>query len=91
MWKSGPSTESLQEQTKQTYKDTTKTVNNVQHNATYEYQLLDITSPGKVTPWNASVDIEEIAVSMQLDTGASKSLMSESSNCGQRETFHLHW
>ena len=49
-----------------------------QDDATDEYQLLNITSPGKATPWNVAVDIEGIAVSIQLDTGASKSLMSES-------------
>ena len=55
-----------------------KNVNNVQNDATDEYQLLNITSPGKATPWNVAVDIEGITVSMQLDIGASKSLMSES-------------
>ena len=59
-------------------KKSQKSVNNVQDDATDEYQLLNITSPGKATPWNVSVDIEGITVSMQLDTGASKSLMSES-------------
>ena len=54
-----------------------KPINNVQDDATDEYQLLNITSPGKAIPWNASVDIEEITVSMQLDTGCSKSLMAE--------------
>ena len=55
-----------------------KNINNVQDDATDEYQLLNMTSPGKATPWNVAVDIEGITVSMQLDTGASKSLMSES-------------
>ena len=59
-------------------KKSQKSVNNVQDDAIDEYQLLNITSPGKATPWNVSVDIEGITVSMQLDTGASKSLMSES-------------
>ena len=51
-----------------------KNVNKVQDDATDE----NITSPGKATPWNVAVDIEGITVSIQLDTGASKSLMSES-------------
>ena len=50
-------------------------MNNVQDDATDEYQLLNA---GKATPWNVSVDIEGITVSMQLDTGASLSLMCES-------------
>ena len=54
-----------------------KIVNSVQDDATDEYQLLNITSPGKATPWNVSVDIEGITVLMQLDTGALLSLMSE--------------
>ena len=56
----------------------TKFVNSVQNDATDEYQLLNITSPGKATPWNVSVDIEGNTVLMQLDTGASLSLMYES-------------
>ena len=31
---------------------------NVQDDTTNEYQLLNITSAGKATPWNVSVDIE---------------------------------
>ena len=44
-----------------------KPVNNVQAqgDATEEYQLLNITSSGKATPWNVLVDIEGIMVSMQ--------------------------
>ena len=61
-----------------------KNINNVQDDATDEYQLLNMTSPGKATPWNVAVDIEGITVSMQLDTRASKSLMSES-------TFREMW
>ena len=53
-------------------------MNNVQDDATDEYQLLNIMSAGKATPLNVSVDIEGITVSMQLDTGASLSLMVES-------------
>ena len=48
-----------------------KPVNNVLDDATDEYQLLNITSPGKATLWNVSVDIEGITVSMQLDTARS--------------------
>ena len=55
-----------------------KHVNSVQDDATNEYQLLNITSPGKATPWNVSVDIKGSSVLVQLDTGASLSLMSES-------------
>ena len=33
---------------------------------TNEYEILNVTSPGKVTPWNVSVDIEGVTV---LDTG----------------------
>ena len=65
-------------------KTPSKAVNNVQENATNEYQLLNITSFGKVTPWNVNVDIEGVAVAMQLDTGASLSLMPET-------TFREHW
>jgi len=54
-----------------------KPVNNVQDDATDEYQLFNITSSGKATPWNVTVDIKEVTVLMQLDTGASLSLMSE--------------
>ena len=46
-----------------------------------EYGLFNVASPGKVTPWNVNVDI---AVTMQLDTGASLSLMSDT-------TFREHW
>ena len=46
--------------------------------------MLNISSSGKVTPWNVNVDIEGITVSMQLDTGASLSLMAET-------TFKEHW
>ena len=70
-----------------------KPVNNVQDDATDEYQLLNITSPGKATPWNVSFDTEGITVSKQLNTGASKSLMSESTFrelWPERDTFHLH-
>ena len=55
-----------------------KPINSVQDDEIDEYQLLNITSPGKATPWNVSVDIEGSTVLMQLDTGASLSLMSES-------------
>ena len=55
----------------------TRPVNNIQGDETDEYQLLNISSSGKVTPWNLNVDIEGIMVSMQLDTGASLSLMAE--------------
>ena len=75
MWESEPSTEC--QQSKPTRKQQ-KNVNNVQDDAADVYQLLNITSPGKATPWNVSVDIQAITVSMQLDTGASKSLMAES-------------
>ena len=34
-----------------------KNINNVQDDATDEYQLLSITSPGKAIPWNILVDI----------------------------------
>jgi len=61
-----------------------KPVNNVQDDVTDEYQLLNITSSGKVTPWNVTVDIEGVTVSMQLDTGTSLSLMSEN-------TFREFW
>ena len=39
--------------------------------------MLNISSSGKVTPWNVNVDIEGVMVSMQLDTGASLSIMAE--------------
>ena len=39
-------------------------VNSVQDNTTDEYQLLNITTVGKATPWNVTVDIEGVAVSM---------------------------
>ena len=55
----------------------TRPVNNIQDDETDEYQLLNITSSGKVPPWNVCVDIEGVTVSMQLDTGASLSLMAE--------------
>ena len=32
---------------------------------------MNITTSGEATPWNVSVDIEGITMSMQLDTGAS--------------------
>ena len=60
------------------------TVNSVQEDTTDEYQLLNITTVGKATPWNVTVDIEGVTVSMQVDTGASLSLMSET-------TFREHW
>ena len=60
-----------------------KIVNSVQDDATDEYQLLNITSP----PLNVSVDIEGITVLIQLDTGASLTLMSE--NYGQTGAFLL--
>ena len=59
-------------------------VNSVQENTTDEYQLLNITTARKATPWNVTVDIEGVTVSMQVDTGASLSLMSET-------TFREHW
>jgi len=40
---------------------------------TDDYGLFTVGSPGKVTPWNAVVDIEGVTVSMQLDTGATLS------------------
>ena len=55
-----------------------KPVNSVWDDEIHEYQLVNITSPGKTTPWNVSVDIEGSTVLMQLDTGALLSLMSES-------------
>jgi len=55
----------------------TKPVHTVVKEGTDEYELQNVTSPGKVRPWNVSVGIEGIAVLMQLDTGASQSLMSE--------------
>ena len=63
-----------------------------QDDAKDEYQLLNITSPGKATPWNVAVNIGEITVSMQLDTETSKSLMSESTfrKFWPGRTFHLH-
>ena len=42
-----------------------------------EYGLFNVASPGQVTTWNVNVDIEGVAVTMQLDTGASLSHMSE--------------
>ena len=56
-----------------------KPVNNVQDDATNGYQLLNITLAGKATPWNVTVDIQGPTVLIQLDTGASLSLMSEGS------------
>ena len=55
----------------------TRPVNDIQDDETDEYQLLNITSSGKVPPWNVCGDIEGVTVSMQLDTGASLSLMAE--------------
>ena len=49
-----------------------------------EYGLFNVASPGKFMPWNVNVDIEGVAVTMQLDTGASLYLMSET-------TFREHW
>ena len=46
--------------------------------------MFNVASPGKVTPWNVNVDIEGVAVTMQLDTGATLFLMSET-------TFREHW
>ena len=46
--------------------------------------MLNISSSGKVTPWNVNVDIEGVMVSMQLDTGASLSIMAET-------TFKEFW
>ena len=60
------------------------TVNSVQEDTTDEYQLWNITTVRKATPWNVTVDIEGVTVSMQVDTGASLSLMSET-------TFREHW
>jgi len=54
-----------------------KPVNAVAKEGTNKYELLNVTSPGKVSPWNATVDIEGVSVLMQLDTGASLSLMPE--------------
>ena len=48
-----------------------KAINNIQDDATEEYQLMNITTSGEATPWNVSFDKEGITVSMQLDTGAS--------------------
>ena len=62
----------------------TRPVNIIRDDETDEYQLLNISSSGKVTPWNVSVDIEGVMVQMQLDTGASLSLMAET-------TFREHW
>ena len=59
-------------------------VNNIQDDETDEYQLLNISSSGKVLPWNVNVDIEGVKVLMQLNTGASLSLMAET-------TFREHW
>ena len=87
MWQSGSSAEVCRSKQSKTTRKPHKPVNNVQDDATDEYQLLNIMSAGKATPWNVSVDIEGITVSMQLDTGASLSLMSEST---LERTFHLH-
>ena len=38
------------------------------------YQLLNITAPGKATPWNASVDKGNHSLNVIIDTGVSKSL-----------------
>ena len=38
----------------------TRPVNNIQDDETDEYQLLNISSSGKVTPWNVNVDIEGV-------------------------------
>ena len=46
--------------------------------------MLNITSSGKVPPWNVCVDIESVTVSMQLDTDPSLFLMAET-------TFREHW
>ena len=61
-----------------------KGVNTVVKEGTDEYALLNVTSPGKATPWNVIVDMEGVSVSMQVDTGASLSLMSET-------TFREYW
>ena len=50
----------------------------------YEFGLFNVASPGKVTPWNVNVDMEGVAVTMQLYTRASLSLMSET-------TLREHW
>jgi len=46
-----------------------KPVNTAVKEGTNEYELLNVTSPGKVTPWNVTIDIEGVGVLMQLDTG----------------------
>ena len=61
-----------------------KGVHSVVEKEADEYGLFNVTSPGKVMPWNVNVDIECVAVTMQLDTGASLSLVSET-------TFREHW
>ena len=50
-----------------------KTINNVQDDATNKCHYI----PKKAIPWKLSDDIEGIILSMKLNTGASKSLMSE--------------
>ena len=69
----------MQEQAQQNDKlrKPSKPVHNVQDDTTDECQLLNITSPGKVTPWNITVDIEGVTVLLQLETGESLSLMSQ--------------
>ena len=50
-----------------------RTINNIQDDATNKYHYI----PKKAIPWKLSDDIEGIILSMKLNTGASKSLMSE--------------
>jgi len=52
-----------------------KEVHAVVKEGTDEYELMNVTSPGKVKPWN--VIVVGVTVSMQVDTGASLSFMSE--------------
>ena len=49
----------------------------VDSNPIDEETLFNITSPGKTTPWNVVVYINNAPVPMQIDTGASVSIMSE--------------
>ena len=68
MWKGGSSTEDLSSKRNRTTKSTSRnqlTMFYIQDDVTDEYQLLIITSSGKVTPWNVNVDIEGVIVSMQ--------------------------
>ena len=57
----------------------------VDENPVDEETLFNInTSTGKTTPWNVVVYINNVPVSMQIDTGASVSIMSET-------TFKEYW